>query len=263
MSETTPQKPATAPAGRVGLLATCLIDTFRPAAGLASARLLEQAGYDVSVPEQGCCGQPNFNGGDKNGARKMALRTIKVFAGYDYVVVPSASCAAMLRVHYPELFAADSDERAQAEDLARRTWELTQFLHDVAGVNNLPSEFRANIVIHDSCSALRELGVRAQPRALLAQVTGCKEQPLANPDVCCGFGGLFCIKYPDISNRMAQKKIADLLTTKEPVDALVSTDLGCLLHLAGKLHRDGTPVDVWHIAEVLDGQASVVKGESR
>lgn len=258
MTEASPQKAPAAKGERVGLLATCLIDMFRPAIGFASARLIERAGYSVSVPEQGCCGQPNFNGGDINGARQMARRMLQVFGDCDYVVVPSASCAAMLRNHYPALFPVGSDDRRQADDLAQRTWELTAFLHDVAGVEDIAAEFPANVVLHDSCSALRELGVREQPRALLGQVKGCREQPLANPDVCCGFGGLFCVKYPDISNRMAQKKIADILTTNEPVTAVVSTDLGCLMHLAGKLRRDGADVNAWHIAEVLDGRVGQV-----
>jgi len=234
-------------------MVTCLIDNFRPAAGFASAQLLESAGFSVDVPHQNCCGQANFNGGDEAGAQQLALKTIAVFADYDYVIVPSASCAAMVRVHYPELFAAQTSERAAAEKLASRTWELTEFLHAAAGTNGSDIELDANVVIHDACSALREIGVRDQPRALISQVKGCSEQALANPDVCCGFGGLFCVKYPEISNRMAQKKIADITTTTEPVDAIVSTDLGCLLHLEGKLRRDGSSIRVWHIAEVLAG----------
>lgn len=238
---------------RVGLLVTCLVDLFRPNAGFAAVKLLEQAGYTVEVPEQGCCGQPNFNGGDLTGAQAIALQTIQAFAGFDYVVVPSCSCAAMLKVHYPELFDAGSTHAQAAEELASRTWELTSFLHDVAGLAELSAEFEGRVVVHDSCSGLRELGVQQQPRALLNKLTGLTELPLKNPDVCCGFGGTFCVKYPDISNRIADKKLADIHALEEPIDALVSTDLGCLLHLSGKLHREGSSIRALHVAEVLAG----------
>jgi L-lactate dehydrogenase complex protein LldE len=246
---------AAAGGARVGLLVTCLIDSFRPDAGFAAVQLLEDAGYEVVVPAQGCCGQPNFNGGDKSGAQAMAKSVLRQFVDCDYVVVPSGSCAAMLSVHYPELFPAGSDERRQADELAGRTWELSAFLHDVARFESIDAQFNKSFAIHDSCSALRELGIREQPRALLGQVRGGREQELANPDVCCGFGGLFCVKYPAVSNRIAQKKIADLQTTAEPLDAIVSTDLGCLMHLEGKLRRDGSDIKAWHIAEVLAGHA--------
>jgi len=246
--------------GRVGLLVTCLVDQFRPEAGFAAVRLLEEAGYAVEVPLQGCCGQPNFNAGDNAGARAMARRVIDIFEDFDYIVVPSGSCAAMLRMHYPGLFVPGSADHSRAASLAGRTWELTAFLHDVAGFTAIDAHFDGAVVLHDSCSALRELNVREQPRALLAQVRGCRVQALAGSDVCCGFGGLFCVKYPDISNRMAEKKIADLLTTGEAADTLVSTDLGCLLHLAGKLHRDGVAIDVRHIAELLAGTTDPAAG---
>lgn len=242
--------------GRVGLLITCLVDAFRPQTGFAAARLLERAGYTVVVPGQGCCGQPNFNGGDSAGARTMALQVIAAFSDCDFVVVPSGSCAAMLRVHYPALFTIGTAGHEGAMSLARRTFELTEFLHDVAAFTGIDAVFAGAVAVHDSCSALRELGVRTQPRALLALVQGCREQPLENPDVCCGFGGLFCVKYPDISGHMAEKKIVDILSTPEPVAALVSTDLGCLLHLEGKLRRDGTALPCLHIAELLDRQAT-------
>ena len=240
---------------RVGLLVTCLIDMFRPNAGFAAVKLLEEAGYEVEVPEQGCCGQPNFNGGDSAGARVMALQMIETFADFDYVVVPSCSCAAMLSVHYPELFEADSAPAQAAEELASRTWELTSFLHDVVGLTELSAEFNGRVVVQDSCSGLRELGVQQQPRALFNKLTGLTELPLRNPEVCCGFGGTFCVKYPDISNRIADKKLADIHALEEPVDALVSTDLGCLLHLSGKLHREGSPIRALHVAELLAGMA--------
>jgi L-lactate dehydrogenase complex protein LldE len=235
----------------VALFATCLVDLFRPRVGFATATLLENAGYNVSVPRQGCCGQPNFNGGDMRGARALARATIAALSVYDYVVVPSCSCAAMIRIHYPELFAHEPEMMPAARELAGKTWELTTFLVEVAGCEDFGAEFASDVAVHDSCSGLRELGVREQPRRLLGRVKGLTEKPLANPDVCCGFGGLFCVKYPDISTRIADKKLADIHAVGAA--ALISTDLGCLMHLAGRLHREGETMPALHVAEVLTG----------
>jgi L-lactate dehydrogenase complex protein LldE len=224
---------------------------FRPNVGFASASLLQQAGYEVIVPAQGCCGQPNFNGGDREGARAMARQVIATFEGFDYLVVPSCSCAAMIKVHYPELFTDDADIDV-ARQLARKTWELTSFLVEVAGFEGVDAVLEAGVAVHDSCSGLRELGVKSQPRALLAQVRGVQEKPLKNPEICCGFGGLFATKYPDISDRIGSKKLADVEQAGD-VDVLVSTEPGCLMHLAGKLHREGKTIRALHIAEVLAG----------
>jgi len=259
MSEAEGQEGGAAQAPRsVALLVTCLIDLFRPSAAFAAVQLLEDAGYSVAVPEQSCCGQPNFNGGDRVGARRMARQMIAALEGYEYVVVPSGSCAAMVSRHYPALFEEGSAEYVRAVALAERTWELTAFLCDVAGVAATGARFDGNLVLHDACSALRELGVREQPRALLAGLQGCRLHEPENADVCCGFGGLFCVKYAGISDRMAQKKITAITAAAGPGDALVSTDLGCLMHLEGKLRRDGASLQVWHIAEVLAG---TTKGE--
>jgi L-lactate dehydrogenase complex protein LldE len=237
----------------VGLLATCLIDSFRPQAAFAAAGLLQTAGYAVAVPEQGCCGQPNFNGGDEAGAQAMARSIIAAFSQYDYVVVPSGSCAAMLRVHYPEMFAGTEDAEA-ATALAKKTWELTAFLVEVAQVTSLDAVCEADVVMHDSCSALRELQIKAQPRALLRQVSGLRLKEMDNSDVCCGFGGMFCVKYPEISARIADKKLADIEAVPD-ASLLVSTDMGCLMHLGGRLRRSGSTLQVMHIAEVLNGGA--------
>ncbi len=239
---------------RAGLFATCLIDLFRPNAAVSAAELIEQTGCSVHVPEQACCGQANFNGGDNPGARDMALRLIRDFSEFDYVVVPSASCAAMIKVHYIELFAEGSADYAAAEALAKKTYELTEFLVDVAGLKQTDADFEGNVVMHHACSALRELRVRSQPELLLDAVEGLNRQALQNPEVCCGFGGTFCVKYPDIADRIAARKIADI-EAAEGADTLVSTDLGCLMHLAGKMSRNGSPVKAWHIAEVLAGRA--------
>lgn len=232
---------------------------FRPAAGFAAASLIEQAGYEVDVPEQGCCGQPNFNSGDESGARQMALGLIRTFASHDFVVVPSASCAAMIKIHYPELFSAGTLDGEAARQLAEKTWELTGFLHDVAGVRELSARHDAQVALHYSCSGLRELGLKDQPRELLNCVADVTEKRLKNPEVCCGFGGMFCVKYPGVSDRIAEKKLADIIDSG--ADTLVSTDLGCLMHLEGKLHRDGHFLKVYHLAELLAGMAGEVKDE--
>jgi len=238
---------------RVALFVTCLVDLFRPQVGFAAIRLLERAGYTVEVPVQGCCGQPNFNGGDRSGAQEIAAGVIRRFADYDYVVAPSGSCAAMIRRHYPALFPAGSDEQLAARAMAEKTHELTGFLCDVAGLKTVEATWPASITFHDGCAGLRELGIRRQPRDLLHSVAGLELHELNDPEACCGFGGTFCVKYPEISNRIAGSKVADVLSTG--ADYLVAGELGCLLQIEGKLHRDGHPVRAVHLAEVLAGTA--------
>jgi L-lactate dehydrogenase complex protein LldE len=236
---------------RVGLLVTCLVDLFRPSVGFAAVRLLENAGFEVLVPEQGCCGQPNFNSGDRSGAREIAVRALHSFDACDYVVAPSGSCAAMVRRHYPELFPAGSTEADAARAMAEKTWELSSFLYDVAGVTEVTARLPASAVYHDACSGLRELGIRRQPRALLQTVADLELREMSQPEVCCGFGGLFCMKYPHVSDAIVGRKCRDIADTG--ADYLVAGDLGCLLHLEGKLHREGSAVQALHVAEVLAG----------
>jgi L-lactate dehydrogenase complex protein LldE len=239
---------------RVALFVTCLVDLFKPDVGFASIRLLEDAGFPVDVPVQGCCGQPNFNSGDREGAAAMAADVIERFSGFDYVVAPSGSCAAMLRVHYPALFESGSDAHRAAAALAAKTYELTAFLHDVAGWRPAKSGWTGSVTYHDGCSGLRELGIREQPRNLLRAVAGVTLRELSEPEACCGFGGLFCVKYPDVSARIADVKCQDIL--QAGADFVVAGDLGCLLQIEGKLHRDGAAVRGLHIAEILaDEQA--------
>ncbi|MDH3977735.1 MAG: (Fe-S)-binding protein [Gammaproteobacteria bacterium] len=240
----------------VALFATCLVDLYRPEVGFATVRLIERAGYAVTVPEQGCCGQPNFNSGDQAGARLMALAIMKRFSDHDYVVTPSGSCAAMIRCHYPELFEPGSEERTAAEALAAKTWELTSFLHDVACVEDLDSRVAGTVTYHDACSGLRELGVQQQPRALLALLPGIELREMPDAEACCGFGGLFCIKYPDVSSRIATSKLESIVASG--ADYVVTGDVGCLMQMAGKLHREGSPVKVRHIAELLAGEVQKV-----
>ena len=241
---------------RVALFVTCLVDTWRPSVGFAAIKLLEDAGCTVEVPmAQTCCGQPAYNSGDRANAQEIARQVIGAFRGFDYVVAPSGSCAAMISHHYPALFEeTDPAALGEARELAGRTHELTAFLHDVLGVKAIAGRLSATVAYHDSCSGLRELGVRAQPRALLSGITGLTVKELAEPDVCCGFGGTFCVKYPEISTRMVSDKVADITATG--ATTLLAGDLGCLMNMAGRLSREGSTINVRHVAEVLAGMTS-------
>jgi L-lactate dehydrogenase complex protein LldE len=239
-------------APRVGVLVTCLVDLFRPSVGFAAVALLEQAGCTVEVPRaQTCCGQPAYNSGDKEDAKAIARQVIAAFAGYDYVVAPSGSCAGMVKVHYPQLFADEPERRAAAEELAARTWELVAFLVDVRGMDAVAARWPMRATYHDACSGLRELGVKDQPRRLLASVAGLRLAELPGAEMCCGFGGTFCVKYPEISDKMVGDKAAEIAASGAA--AVLAGDLGCLLNIAGKLARLGVRVEARHIAEVLAG----------
>ncbi len=238
---------------RVALFVTCLVDLFRPSIGFAAVRLLEDAGCEVTVPTgQTCCGQPAYNQGDREDTAAIAKRTIEALAGHDYVVAPSGSCTGMLKKHYPGLFGPDDPWQAKAEDLASRTHELLSFLVDVLGVETVDARLAVNATYHDSCSGLRELGIKDQPRKLLAGVEGLSLSEMENAEVCCGFGGTFCIKYPDISTKMVSDKTRAIEASG--ADLLLAGDLGCLLNMAGRLKRQGSPVAVRHVAEVLAGE---------
>ena len=236
---------------RVGLFVTCLVDLMRPSVGFAAVKLLEDAGCVVDAPVQTCCGQPTYNSGDRGTARALAERMIEAFRGYDYVVAPSGSCAGMVKAHYPELFAEDPNWMPKVDALAARTYELTSFLVDVLSVTKVDATFEGEVTYHDSCSGLRELGVRSQPRRLLASMEGVTLVELNESDVCCGFGGTFAVKYSDISGAIVDAKARNVEATNAPT--LLAGDLGCLMNMAGKLSRDGTPVEVRHVAEVLAG----------
>jgi L-lactate dehydrogenase complex protein LldE len=237
---------------RVGLFVTCLVDLFRPSVGFAAVKLLEDAGCQVEVPEaQTCCGQPAYNSGDKAHAQALARQVIAAFRGFDYVVAPSGSCGGMIIKHYPELFAAGTADHAAALDLAKRTHELVSFLTRVMKVSKVAAEFPARATYHDSCSGLRELGIRNEPRQLLASVEGVSLREMSDAEVCCGFGGTFCVKYPGISDKMLEKKLKHIHATG--ADTLIAGDLGCLMNMAGKLKREGSGVKVRHVAEVLAG----------
>ncbi len=243
------------PGPRVALFATCLVDLIRPLIGFAAAKLLEDAGCSVEVPLQTCCGQPAFNSGDRRTTKALALQMIEAFEGFDYIVVPSGSCGGMIARHYPELFAGDPNLASRANAIADRTHELVSFLTDIMGVRSVEARFAGSVTYHDSCSGLRELGIEGQPRRLLRSVEGLDLVEMQDPDVCCGFGGTFAVKYADISNAIVEKKAGNI--EKSGAATLAAGDLGCLMNMAGKLSRRGSPVEVRHVAEILAGMTDL------
>lgn len=236
----------------VGLFVTCLVDLFRPAVGFAAVNLLERADCDVVVPpNQTCCGQPAYNSGDRSTAKAIATMVIDAFSGCDYVVVPSGSCAAMLRHHFPALLVDEHELGQRATALAQRTYELVTFLTEIRGVSDVDVDYPCRATYHDACSGLRELGIRAQPRALLDSVRGLELVELEDTNACCGFGGTFCVKYPEISNQILADKVAAIALTG--ADVVLSGDLGCLINIAGRFSRAGINISVRHVAEILAG----------
>jgi len=239
---------------RAALFVTCLVDLFRPRIGFAAVELLDRAGYDTFVPRrQTCCGQPAWNNGDSDTARTIARDVIESFDDADLVVAPSGSCTGMLRKHYPEMFAGDPLWEQRARDFAGRCRELTELLAAHADAIT-PPPCEADAAYHDSCSSLREVKIKQEPRRLLDRVPGLKLSDLNEPEVCCGFGGTFCVKNPDVSAHMADAKINDARSTGS--ELLIGNDLGCLLHLEGRMRRRGLPIRARHIAEVLTGAAA-------
>lgn len=240
------------PGPRVALFVTCLVDMFRPSVGFATVKLLTDAGCSVEVPEaQTCCGQPAWNSGDRETAKALARQVIAAFEGYDYVVAPSGSCGATIAKDYPRMLEDDPAWAARAEALGARTFEIVSFLTDVLGVEAVPGVVPAVVTYHDSCSGLRSLGISAQPRRLLAGVEGLELREMVEAEVCCGFGGTFCVKYPDISNVMAGDKTRNIAATG--AELVLAGDLGCLMNMAGKASREGRAFKARHVVEVLAG----------
>ncbi len=236
---------------KVSLFATCLVDQLFPQVGVAAARLLRRLGLEVDYPMgQTCCGQPAFNSGFRNEARQLALRFIEVFEPSEAIVAPSGSCAAMVKVFYPELF--DGGWRRRAEALGARVYELSQFLVERLGIEDLGSRYEARATYHDSCHLLRELKTHDAPRRLLRRVAGLELVELESSDICCGFGGLFSVKFPDLSTAIMNDKIEKI--ARSGAEVVVSCDMGCLMHLAGGIGRRGLPVKTLHLAEVLAGK---------
>ncbi len=236
---------------RVGLFVTCLVDLMRPRIGFAALRLLQAAGTEVIVPAaQTCCGQPAYNAGDRGAARLLALKLVREFAGCDYVVAPSGSCAGMIRVHYPALFKDDPALLPEIAAFSQRSYELSDFLVNIASLGRVPGNFSGTLTYHDSCSGLRELGVKQQPRELLARMPGVRLVEMPDNETCCGFGGTFSVKFGDIATRMADNKCRNIEACG--AQTIAAGDLGCLLHIEGRLRRRGdTRTRVLHIAEVL------------
>jgi L-lactate dehydrogenase complex protein LldE len=238
----------------VGLFVTCLVDLFRPSVAFAAIKLLEAGGATVEVPRaQTCCGQPAYNSGDRDDAKVIARHVIEAFERFDYVVAPSGSCAGMLKVHYPRLLADDPRFAERAKRLAAKSFELTSFLVDVLRVRKVDASFEASVTYHDSCSSLRELHVKAAPRLLLASVIGLTLIELGDGEACCGFGGTFSVKYPDISTAILDAKLDTILATG--ARTVLSGDLGCLMQIAGGLAREQINVEARHVAEVLADMA--------
>ncbi len=240
----------------VGLFVTCLVDLFRPSVGFAAIKLLEAGGARVEVPfTQTCCGQPAFNSGDRADAVALARNVIESFERFDYVVAPSGSCAGMIRRHYPELLGSDPVLAHRAEALAAKTFELTSFLVNVLRQTRVQANFAGTVTYHDSCSSLRELGIAASPRKLLASVDGLTLTELAEREVCCGFGGAFSVKYPAISTAILEAKLRSILATG--AKTVLAADLGCLMQIAGGLAREKSGVEARHVAEVLADMTDV------
>ncbi len=238
----------------IGLFVTCPVDIYRPSVGFATVTLLEELGYCVEVPPQSCCGQLTYNNGANAQTRKIAWQLVQSFSSFDYVVLPSGSCTAMITKHYPALFAHDERQPAVIT-FCKKVYELTTFLTDMG--HNITASTNANladkiVTYHDSCSGLRELGIKQQPRDLLKAKKNITVTEMCDTEVCCGFGGTFCVKFPDVSNRMVGDKVKN--ATAQQADLLLGGDVSCLLNIAGKAKRDGVALEVRHIAEVLADQ---------
>lgn len=235
---------------KVTLFIQCMVDAMAPEAAMGMVRLFDRLGIDTCFPEdQTCCGQPAFNAGYRTASKKSAMHFIQVFEKAGCIVCPSGSCVAMVKHHYLELFADDPHWLERAKNVGGKIFELTEFLVDVLNVNDVGAAYQGTVTYHDSCHLLRTLGVGRQPRELLSRVRGLTLVEMAQSDRCCGFGGTFSIKYPDISTALVADKVERILETG--ADTVVGCDMGCLLNIEGCLTRMGHPVKVKHIAEVL------------
>ena len=240
----------------VGLFVTCLVDLFRPSVGFAAVKLLQEAGCHIEVPlNQTCCGQPTYNSGNQKDTRIIARKVIEAFEKYDFVVVPSGSCAGMIKIHYPKLFVKDPEMKERLELLKNKTFELTSFLIDVMELESVADEKRIiknnKVTYHDSCSGLRELKIKNQPRELLKNLNNLNVTEYGGAEVCCGFGGTFCVKFPSISGAMVERK-ADAIEAAG-ASVVLSGEMGCLMNIAGTLSRRGSDIEVRHTAEILAG----------
>ena len=239
---------------KAALFATCIVDQLYPQVGVSVVRVLRRLGVDLSFPaDQTCCGQPLYNSGFTHEARQLARRVLTSFSGAQYVVVPSGSCSAMIKVFYQDLFHDDPATLQQVQQLAPRVYEFSQFLVDVLEVQEMEPGHTGSVTYHPSCHLLREMEVRDQPRKLLNSVGGLDLKDLPQAEVCCGFGGTFAIKYPHISEEMLADKIDSVRASG--AETLVSCDMGCLMQIEGGLSRRGSPIKVRHLAQMLDPEA--------
>ena len=238
---------------RVALFITCLGDQFFPEVGECAVRVLRRLGVEVTFNlAQTCCGQPAFNTGYRDEARAVASRVLDLFDDADYVVAPSGSCTSMIRVFYPELFGGDHERMQKLEKLRSRFFEFSEFLVNVLKVEDVGARFPHRVAYHDSCHLLRELGIEAEPRQLLRAVRDVELVELQDNQVCCGFGGTFSVKFPEVSVAMGADKTRAAAATG--AEYLVANDSGCLMHLAGLIHRQGLPLKTLHLAELLARQ---------
>lgn len=239
---------------KASLFVTCLVDLFFPEVGEATVKVLRDQGVEVSFPRgQTCCGQPAFNSGYWNEARTAARHFLDVFEDSDgYIVTPSGSCAMMVKKGYPHLFENDPKARARAVALADRVYELTSFLVDVLGVEDIGARYEGRVTYHASCHLTRGLGVTEAPRRLLQAVEGLEFVEMRDADRCCGFGGTFAVKMADVSHAMVEDKIATVLDTQ--ADTLVACDMGCLMQIAGAMRRTNGAIRACHLAQILAGE---------
>lgn len=236
---------------KVNLFITCLVDNLFPQVGVSMVKVLNRVGVsNISFPKsQTCCGQPAYNSGYQNEAREVAVKFLRDFNDDGYIVCPSGSCVSMVKVFYKELFENDTNHRVSAENIAGRTYEFTDFLTNVLGIVDVGAKYKCKATYHDSCHALRELGINEQPRKLLEKVSGLELVEMNMHDACCGFGGTFSVKYPDVSTAMLEEKIKCI--RESGADTVISTDMGCLMNMGGYISRNSLHFDVKHIAEVL------------
>lgn len=236
---------------KASLFVTCLVDQLYPDVGWAAVNVLRRAGVEVCFDDrQTCCGQPAFNTGYLDEARKVARHFVNVFEESERIVVPSGSCATMIRKFLPGLFPPESAERLRAVEISKRTYEFSEFLVDVLHAVDLDAEFRGKVTFHDSCHQLRELGVHRQPRELLRRVRGIDFVELEDSDRCCGFGGTFSVKFPEISSAIGADKVQAIL--RSGAEWVVSNDVSCLMHLEGLIRREKCEVKTMHLAQLLD-----------
>jgi L-lactate dehydrogenase complex protein LldE len=235
---------------RVSIFVTCIVDQLFPQVGMAMATVLERLGYGVDFPEdQTCCGQPAFNTGYRDEARSVARHFLRVFREAETIVVPSGSCTSMIAHHYCELFADEPEWLAEAQRLEGRVWEFSKFLTEVAQAEDVGARLDKVVAFHDSCHGLRELHIKEGPRRLLSRVRGLTLREMDTAEECCGFGGTFSVKFPEISGGMARTKIDSIVRCG--AEAVVGIDVSCLLQIRGALSRAGLPVETMHLAEVL------------